>query len=58
MDATLFSYGLTIAEDLAAHFNVSVPQTLSQRDVPGMTRGVIPLLRRAGAQAVSVGESQ
>ena len=56
MDATLFSYGLSIAEDLAKRYNVSTPLTFSQRDVPGMTRGVVPLLRAAGAKAVSVGE--
>jgi len=55
MDATLFSYSLSVAEDLAKKYNVSVPLTLSQRDVPGMSRGVVPLLVAAGALAVSVG---
>ena len=30
-------------------------QTLSQRDVPGMTRGVIPLLVAVNASAISIG---
>lgn len=29
--------------------------TMSQRDVPGMTRSVIPLLRESGVQAITVG---
>ena len=29
--------------------------TLSQRDVPGMTRSVLPILSTAGVQAISVG---
>ena len=32
-------------------------RTLSQRDVPGMTRAAIPLLRKRGVAAISVGEN-
>ena len=32
-------------------------QTLSQRDVPGLTRAAVPLLARRGVRAVSVGEN-
>ena len=31
------------------------PQVLSQRDVPGLTRAVVPLLRRASVVGISVG---
>jgi hypothetical protein len=31
--------------------------TYSQRDVPGLTRGAIPVLTKAGVKGVSVGEN-
>ena len=31
--------------------------TYSQRDVPGLTRGAIPVLAKAGVKGVSVGEN-
>eukprot|EP01047_Picozoa_sp_COSAG01_P064227 COSAG01_NODE_8462_length_2777_cov_3.963032_3_plen_74_part_00 len=31
--------------------------TYSQRDVPGLTRGAIPLLAQAGVKGVTVGEN-
>ena len=46
---------LTFAED--AHFGHAPRRTLSQRDVPGLTRAAIPLLARRGVKAVSVGEN-
>lgn len=57
-DPGIFDYSLTIAEDLNAHYfgkGNRTTITLSQRDVPGMTRSVIPLLARHGIQALSVG---
>ena len=35
--------------ELAATLNVTRPRTLSQRDVPGLSRAVVPLLAKAGA---------
>jgi hypothetical protein len=46
---------MTFRQDDA--FNKSHRLTLSQRDVPGMTRAVIPILVKNGVQAVSVGEN-
>ena len=46
---------MTFAQD--AYFGHSPRQTLSQRDVPGLTRNAIPLLTRRGVRAVSVGEN-
>ena len=46
---------LTFAED--RHFGHPPRRTLSQRDVPGLTRAAIPLLVRRGVTAVSVGEN-
>ena len=53
--AELFSAGLQLVADLAVSLNVSKPTTLSQRDVPGMTRAVVPLLQANGVTAISVG---
>lgn len=46
---------LTFAQD--DHFGHPRRRTLSQRDVPGLTRNAIPLLARRGVAAVSVGEN-
>ena len=53
--ASLFAaaLNLTFAED--AHYNLTRKITYSQRDVPGLTRGAIPVLAAAGVKAVSVG---
>jgi hypothetical protein len=55
MDASLFAYGLSVAAQLDDRFGFDRKRTLSQRDVPGMTRGVIPLLTAANVTAISVG---
>ena len=57
MSATMFDIALNITfrqDALAKH---AQRMTLSQRDVPGMTRAVIPLLRKRGVKAISVGEN-
>jgi hypothetical protein len=41
--------------ELAATLNVTRPRTLSQRDVPGLSRAVVPLLAKAGVHTVSIG---
>ena len=46
---------LTFAQD--AYFGHAPRKTLSQRDVPGLTRNAIPLLSKRGVLAVSVGEN-
>eukprot|EP00943_MAST-04B_sp_MAST-4B-sp1_P001592 g1592.t1 len=46
---------LTFRQDL--YFGHAKRKTLSQRDVPGLTRAAIPLLRKRGIEAVSVGEN-
>ena len=52
-DPGIFEYGLSIAADLNAKYfgaDNRTTITLSQRDVPGMTRSVIPLLVKHGVQ--------
>ena len=57
MNPTLLDIGLNISfeqDELVGHEH---RKTFSVRDVPGLTRGVIPLLARRGVVAVSVGEN-
>lgn len=54
-EPSLFAYSLSIAEELDKEFGLPVKQTLSQRDVPGMTRAVLPILQANNVSAISVG---
>jgi hypothetical protein len=53
--APVFTAGLDLVAELAASLNITRPRTLSQRDVPGLTRSVVPLLSAAGVHSVSIG---
>ena len=55
--ADLFDYGMQLGADLAKEFGRvgGPPNTISQRDVPGVTRAVIPYMRRRGVKAYSIG---
>ena len=53
----LFDSALNLTFEEDAHFGHPRRRTLSQRDVPGLTRAAIPLLARRGVVAVSVGEN-
>eukprot|EP01089_Gocevia_fonbrunei_P013483 TRINITY_DN3465_c0_g3_i3.p1 TRINITY_DN3465_c0_g3~~TRINITY_DN3465_c0_g3_i3.p1 ORF type:complete len:696 (-),score=157.49 TRINITY_DN3465_c0_g3_i3:338-2425(-) len=55
MDATLFESALTMAQDLNKIFGFPNTLTMSQRDVPGTTRAIIPLLNKMGVKALTVG---
>lgn len=55
MSPRLFLDSLTLATDLDDAYGVPHKTTLSQRDVPFMTRGVVPLLSKAGVKAITVG---
>jgi hypothetical protein len=46
---------LDLAADLAKVMGVHSPTVLSQRDVPGLTRGAVPLLAKHGVVGISVG---
>eukprot|EP00040_Diaphanoeca_grandis_P025095 m.138598 g.138598 ORF g.138598 m.138598 type:complete len:904 (+) comp30005_c0_seq1:320-3031(+) len=56
-DASLFMSSLNITFTEDDYYGHAHRMTLSQRDVPGLTRGAIPLLSKAGVRAVSVGEN-
>jgi hypothetical protein len=67
MDPSLFLYGVSMAHQLVSKYPRIYPNfkdqqfgkppktVMSQRDVPGLTRSVIPLLNQAGVQAITVG---
>eukprot|EP00051_Salpingoeca_urceolata_P021147 m.326646 g.326646 ORF g.326646 m.326646 type:complete len:854 (+) comp19743_c1_seq2:115-2676(+) len=54
-DAAMLQFGINISTDLANRFGVSPPTVLSTRDVPGMPRASLPILKNAGITAVSEG---
>jgi hypothetical protein len=53
----LFDAALNLTFRLDDLFGHPHRKTLSQRDVPGLTRAAVPLLARRGVRAVSVGEN-
>eukprot|EP00043_Microstomoeca_roanoka_P020970 m.254644 g.254644 ORF g.254644 m.254644 type:complete len:721 (-) comp18355_c0_seq1:279-2441(-) len=55
MPSDLFLAAIQLGKDLAAQLNISEPTVLTQRDVPGATRGMIPLLVQAGIKGYSEG---
>lgn len=55
MSASMFDSALNLTFSLDDRFGLPHKMTLSQRDVPGMTRAVIPALSRAGVKAISIG---
>eukprot|EP01050_Picozoa_sp_SAG11_P004239 SAG11_NODE_265_length_11509_cov_26.341455_4_plen_146_part_00 len=54
-DAELFGAGVDLCHALDDRLGRNRSAVLSQRDVPGLTRGVIPLLHGRGVRALSVG---
>ena len=59
MNDYLFEAGLNISLNLNERFKLKEPKakTYSQRDVPSMTRAVIPLLNKLNFKAISVGQN-
>jgi len=55
MNSEIFKLGMDISHSLDEEFQQPKKTTMSQRDVPGMTRGVIPNLNKVGVTGVSVG---
>jgi hypothetical protein len=52
---TFVHEGVALTHALDAALGVESKRTLSQRDVPGITRSVIPILRAASVTGISVG---
>lgn len=55
MDESLFTFGIYLSQYLDDFVGKPQTITMSQRDVPGITRGVIPLLNKMGVRAITVG---
>lgn len=55
MDPLLFEYGVLMTHELDAQFGLAKKQVMSQRDVPGTTRAVIPLLVSHGVRGLTIG---
>ena len=55
MDESLFEFGISLTHSLDDQFGKPHTLTMSQRDVPGTTRGIIPLLNKMGVRAITVG---
>ena len=51
----MFAFGVDLTHHVDAKLGVANKTVLSQRDVPGMTRSVIPILRHHGVDTISVG---
>lgn len=54
-DPVFIDAGVQLSHSLDTLFGLPAKKTISQRDVPGMTRSVIPLLLRNNVSAISVG---
>lgn len=58
MDATMFSVGVNSSIRTAIEMgSPNRPRVMSQRDVPGLTRAVIPHLKKRGVIGISVGSN-
>ena len=54
-DASMADFGFRLTHLLDDHFNLTHKTTMSQRDVPGTTRSLIPIMNANGIQALTVG---
>lgn len=54
-DAALVDFGVDMTHEIDDYFGLPHKQTMSQRDVPGATRSMIPVLAARGVRAFSVG---
>jgi hypothetical protein len=58
MDAPTFNFGIEFSKDLSTRFpdmKADVPLVFSQRDVPGLTQAVIPILKKHGVIGITIG---
>ena len=54
-DAGMIRAGVNITHMLDARFGLAPKRTLSQRDVPGISRATVPILAAAGVPYISIG---
>jgi hypothetical protein len=54
-DPAILTFGVQMCKDLAKQLGLPPPGVVSTRDVPGMPRSAIPILKKAGVNAMSEG---
>ena len=54
-DQSLAEFGFQLTHDLDDQLNRNRTMTMSQRDVPGLTRAMIPIMAKHGVEALTVG---
>jgi hypothetical protein len=54
-DTSLIESGVKLSQELLQKYGRPAPTVLSQRDVPGVTQALVPVLSRMGVEAVSIG---
>jgi hypothetical protein len=54
-DKAMIEFGVRLSHNIAKRFDVSVPRVLSTRDVPGMPRASLNILKAAGVTGLSEG---
>merc|ERR1712176_372677 len=57
MDRNMIEFGVQMVHDLDSRLKQNPKATLSQRDVPGLPRSVIPPLLDSGVTTISVGSN-
>ncbi|XP_065197324.1 uncharacterized protein LOC135828822 [Sycon ciliatum] len=55
LDPSMVDFSIQLTHDLDAKMKRNSTITMSQRDVPGTTRSIIPILKKRGVQAITVG---
>jgi hypothetical protein len=55
MEPSLYAFGVEMTQTLDKALGRTPSSVVSLRDVPGMTRAVVPLLHQAGVKAITVG---
>jgi len=53
----LFKFGVEMTQALSKKTGAPIPTVLSQRDVPGVTRAMIPTFLEAGLNGISIGSN-
>eukprot|EP01084_Bolivina_argentea_P142466 250270_1 len=54
-DSSMLKFGLQLSQDLSTSLHAPTSSIISQRDVPGMTRSMIPILIDNNITAISIG---
>ena len=54
-DISMLEFGLKLSSDLSKQYGAPISTIISQRDVPSMTRSVIPVLVKNNITAISIG---